>query len=115
MGLPQLCNTCFAKLDTGLNCPYGHDQSSCRTDDSVELSATTEVLVELQHEYLELHQKYHKLKVLCDHWFIESSIKPYAGANNECLFCGKIEDRKGNTFHDSDCPIEHYKKINHST
>ena len=49
---------------------------------------------------------------ICNEWFINSMIQPYAGANRECLFCGCGEDRNGGTNHSvADCPVMKYKDI----
>ena len=43
----------------------------------------------------------------CDDHFIDNFIQLYAGANRECLFCGKIEG-KG---HEGDCATTRYIEL----
>ena len=49
---------------------------------------------------------------LCNEFFINPIIKPYAGANSECRFCGAMEQRDGCIDHSaSDCPVIKYLDI----
>jgi hypothetical protein len=49
---------------------------------------------------------------LCNEWFINPFIQPYAGANPECMFCGTTQDHDGKSHHSSaDCPVIHYQDI----
>jgi len=49
---------------------------------------------------------------LCNEHFIESFIKPYAGANSECKFCGARELKSGKADHlVADCPVMKYHDI----
>lgn len=49
---------------------------------------------------------------LCDEYFVNPIVKPYAGANYECMFCGATEQRDGSIDHSvADCPVMKYQAI----
>jgi len=53
-----------------------------------------------------------KMIDLCNEFFIDYMVRPYAGANRECLYCGASEQRDGSIDHSvSDCPVLKYKMI----
>lgn len=63
-------------------------------------------------EVKELEDKLNAIEKLCDERFISCDIKPYAGANSECLYCGAIRQRDGTIDHSaSDCPVIKYQEI----
>jgi len=52
-----------------------------------------------------------KLKELCDEYFVDVMVHPYAGSNAECMFCGAT-DNNGKVDHSYvDCPVIKYKEI----
>ena len=61
-----------------------------------------------QTELERLRAENASLRQLCDEYFVEYYIKQYAGANDECLYCGQYRNKP----HDSDCPIPVYAKLN---
>jgi len=59
-----------------------------------------------------MSERYKKIKELCDDYFINVMIQPYAGATRECQFCGAMEKKSGNDVaHSTDCPVLKYKEI----
>ena len=49
---------------------------------------------------------------LCNDFFIDPFIKPYAGANSECRFCGAQKQKNGGADHSAaDCPVVKYQDI----
>jgi len=52
------------------------------------------------------------METLCDEWFLSPMVRPYAGANEECLFCGASMGKNGNAHHSAaDCPHLKYLDI----
>jgi hypothetical protein len=53
-----------------------------------------------------------KMIDLCNEFFVDYMVQPYAGANRECLYCGATEQRDGSVDHSAaDCPVLKYKLI----
>ena len=53
-----------------------------------------------------------EMKSLCDSWFTNPMIRPYSGANRECMYCGATEGRDGSIDHSTaDCPYIKYKEL----
>ena len=57
-----------------------------------------------------------KMELICDEWFVNPMVQPYAGANRECMFCGATADRSEahhSIAHHStaDCPHLKYLDI----
>jgi len=49
---------------------------------------------------------------LCNEQFVDPLVKPYAGANSECIFCGATEKRSGEVYHlEENCPVLKYKAL----
>jgi hypothetical protein len=49
---------------------------------------------------------------ICNESFINPLIKPYAGANSECMFCGATENRDETIDHSAaDCPVIKYQDL----
>jgi len=50
---------------------------------------------------------------ICNEHFTAPFIKPYAGANSECMFCGAQKQRDGKAHHHSaaDCPVVKYQEL----
>lgn len=46
---------------------------------------------------------------LCNNWFVNPWVKPYAGANDECMFCGCY--RNENHHSAADCPVIRLRDI----
>ncbi len=54
----------------------------------------------------------HDLLELCNEYFIDYMVQPYAGANRECLYCGATGQRDGSVDHSGlDCPIIKYRDL----
>lgn len=46
------------------------------------------------------------LLLLCNKWFVNPWVQPYAGANPECMFCGCLQTKEGGSHHSAtDCPV----------
>jgi len=61
-------------------------------------------------------EKLERLIELCDRYFVNPMVQPYAGANRECMFCGAIKSRTGSVDHSySDCPVVKYAEIKASS
>ena len=102
----------FLRKYTKVTLP-GHEMMSKVIDieDAIEIaekykqSATAVVIPKIAEEN-------EALKRLCEEWFVKPMIQPYAGANQECLFCGAAYDRNGGVHHSaSDCPVIKYNDI----
>ena len=49
---------------------------------------------------------------LCNEYFTNPFVKPYAGANSECIFCGAMELKNGGADHSAaDCPVVKYQSL----
>jgi len=47
---------------------------------------------------------------ICNDQFVNPFVKPYAGANSECMFCGAMELENGYADHSvADCPVMKYQ------
>ncbi len=52
------------------------------------------------------------LLTICNNWFTNPWVQPYAGASHECMFCGCIQDSHGGGHHSvADCPIAHLQDV----
>lgn len=53
-----------------------------------------------------------KMIDLCNEFFVDYMVRPYAGANLECIYCGAIKQSDGSINHSAfDCPVFKYKLI----
>lgn len=48
---------------------------------------------------------------MCNEQFIDPFVRPYAGANAECMFCGAFERRARGVNHSGDCPVIKYQNL----
>jgi len=49
---------------------------------------------------------------ICNEWFVNPFIQPYAGANYECRYCGATRGKDGAAHHSaSDCPVQKYLDV----
>ena len=49
---------------------------------------------------------------LCNDYFVNPWVKPYAGANSECMFCGALQNSRSEGDHSvPDCPVTRYKEV----
>jgi len=47
---------------------------------------------------------------ICNEYFINPFVRPYAGANEECMFCGTTKGSDGTAHHSAaDCPVIKYQ------
>ena len=49
---------------------------------------------------------------LCNEYFTNPFVQPYAGARHECMFCGAMRTSQGGAHHSAaDCPVIKYQDI----
>lgn len=63
-------------------------------------------------EIARLSRQLEEMREICERYFVDAMIQPYAGANRECMFCGAAEPRSGKPHHSyADCPVPKYAEI----
>ena len=83
---------------------------STYTDETIAMMPEMKIM-ELQKENDNLKAQLSSLELICERWFRDPMVQPYAGANRECMFCGTTQDRDGSTHHSyADCPHMKYLK-----
>ena len=71
-------------------------------------------VVEAQGEFFStriLEDRYRRMEALCKDVFENPFVRRYAGANEECLFCGSTRKRDGSLKHERGCAYVRWMEI----